>query len=125
MMTTYLLSHRMELYLDMIKFTFSSCSAFELTAYCILLLATFAATWKAPGWIRSIGKLILLMCIFCYMINLMDFFIGLFEKRLSSDWNVIQVGMAKELSRLFSSILLGAVAYLINSITCIIRLPRL
>lgn len=125
MMTTYLFSFRMKFFLDVIKFTFSSCSAFELTVYCILLLATFAAAWKAPGWIRSIGKLILLMCFFCYMINLMDFFIGLFEKRLSSDWNVIQVGMAKELSRLFSSILMGAVAYLINSITCIIRLPRL
>lgn len=115
----------MELICDNLNFTFSSCGTFDLIVYALLLLATFAAAWKAPGWIRSIGKLVFLMCAFCLMINLMIFFNTLVEKRLSWNWVDIQVEMVKELSRIISSIFLGAVIYLINSITCIIRLPRL
>lgn len=124
-MTTYLLSYQMEIICQDLNFTFSSCGTFDLIVYAILLMATFAAAWKAPGWIRSIGKLVFLMCIFCLMINLLIFFIGLFEKRINWEWGAIQVGMVKELSRIISSIFLGAIIYLINSITCIIRLPRL
>ena len=124
-MTTYLLSYQTELVCNDLQFTFSSCGTFDLIVYALLLLATFAAAWKAPGWIRSIGKLVFLMCIFCFMINLLIFFIVLFEKRISWNWGDIQVEMVKELSRIISSIFLGAVTYLINSITCIIRLPRL
>ena len=124
-MTTYLLSYQTELVCNDLQFTFSSCGTFDLIVYALLLLATFAAAWKAPGWIRSIGELVFLMCIFCFMINLLIFFIVLFEKRISWNWGDIQVEMVKELSRIISSIFLGAVTYLINSITCIIRLPRL
>ena len=109
----------------MTTYLLGSCATFDLIVYALLLLSTFAAAWKAPGWIRSIGKLIFLMCIFCLMINLMRFFIVLLEKRISWNWNDIQVGMVKELSRIISSLFLGTVTYLINSITCIIRLPRL
>jgi len=124
-MTTYLLGYQMELICEDLNFTFSSCATFDLIVYALLLLSTFVAAWKAPGWIRSIGKLIFLMCIFCLMINLLIFFIVLLEKRISWNWNDIQVGMVKELSRTVSSLFIGTVTYLINSITCIIRLPRL
>ena len=124
-MTTYLLGYQMELICEDLNFTFSSCATFDLIVYALLLLSTFVAAWKALGWIRSIGKLIFLMCIFCLMINLLIFFIVLLEKRISWNWNDIQVGMVKELSRTVSSLFIGTVTYLINSITCIIRLPRL
>ena len=139
----------MNLYLtDTLPYLFSSCSVFDIVVYSIMLLATFAAAWKAPGWIRTIGKISLMMCFFCFLINLQHFIIDYDIKRptimsigsqsrefdnllrttpeirnmIVHDFKPLVLG---DIARIFSSIFLGGFTYLVNSITCIIRLPRL
>ena len=38
-----------EFFIGTAQYLFSSCPAFDITVYVIMLLATFAAAWKAPG----------------------------------------------------------------------------
>jgi len=139
----------MNLYLtDTLQYVFSSCSAFDIVVYALLLLATFAAAWKAPGWIRTIGKISLMMCFFCFLINIQNFIVDYEIKRptimsigshsrefedlirttpeirnmIVRDFKPLMLG---DIARILSSICLGGFTYLVNSITCIIRLPRL
>ena len=113
-----------------------------------MLLATFAAAWKAPGWIRTIGKISLMMCFFCFLVNIQNFIVDYeikmptimiigshsreFEDLIRTtpeirnmivhDFKPLMLG---DIARILSSICLGGFTYLVNSITCIIRLPRL
>ena len=139
----------MNLYLtDTLQYVFSSCSVFDIVVYALLLLATFAAAWKAPGWIRTIGKISLMMCFFCFLINIQNFIVDYEIKRptimsigshsrefedlirttpeirnmIVRDFKPLMLG---DIARILSSICLGGFTYLVNSITCIIRLPRL
>ena len=139
----------MNLYLsDTLPYIFSSCSTFDIVVYSTMLLATFAAAWKAPGWIRTIGKISLMMCFFCFLVNIMNFMMD-FELKsptlmiigshssefddllrtspeirnmIARDFKPLMMG---DIARILSSICLGGFTYLVNSITCIIRLPRL
>ena len=112
-----------------------------------MLLGTFAAAWKAPGWIRTIGKIALMLCIFCFLHNAYVFIQDISIKnptimmsgssREFSDFLRTNPDIYKLINRDFrplmiedmagavSSVCLGGFTYLINSITCIIRLPRL
>ena len=139
----------MNLYLsDTLPYIFSSCSTFDIVVYSTMLLATFAAAWKAPGWIRTIGKISLMMCFFCFLVNIMNFMMDLelksptlmiigshssefddllrtspeIRNMIARDFKPLMMG---DIARIFSSICLGGFTYLVNSITCIIRLPRL
>lgn len=135
-------------FIETLKYIFSSCSAFDISVYAITLLATFAAAWKAPGWLRTIGKISLIMCFFCFLVNIQNFLIDFeiksptfmsigshsheFEDLLRTspeirnmityDFKPLMLG---DIARIVSSIFLGGFTYLVNSITCIIRLPRL
>ena len=135
-------------YIETLQYIFSSCSVFDISVYTIMLLATFAAAWKAPGWIRTIGKISLIMCFFCFLVNMQNFLVDFDIKRptfmsigshsrefedllrtspqirsmIANDFKPLMLG---DISRIVSSIFLGGFTYLINSITCIIRLPRL
>ena len=135
-------------YIETLQYIFSSCSVFDISVYTIMLLATFAAAWKAPGWIRTIGKISLIMCFFCFLVNMQNFLVDFDIKRptfmsigshsrefedllrtspqiRSMIANYFKPLMLGDISRIVSSIFLGGFTYLINSITCIIRLPRL
>ena len=129
------------------QYLFSSCPTFDITVYVIMLLSTFAAAWKAPGWIRTIGKIALMLCIFCFLHNAYVFIQDISIKNPT----IMMSGSSREFSDLLrtnpdiyklinhdfrplmmedmagavSSVCLGGFTYLINSITCIIRLPRL
>lgn len=133
---------------ETLPYIFSSCSVFDIVVYSIMLLATFAAAWKAPGWIRTIGKISLMMCFFCFLVNIQNFIVDYeikmptimifgshsqeFEdlirttpeirNMIARDFKPLMLG---DIARILSSICLGGFTYLINSITCIIRLPRL
>ena len=137
-----------DIFTETLKYIFSSCSAFDISVYAIMLLATFAAAWKAPGWLRTLGKISLIMCFFCFLVNIQNFLIDFeiksptfmsigshsheFEDLLRTspeirnmityDFKPLMLG---DIARIVSSIFLGGFTYLINSITCIIRLPRL
>lgn len=128
------------------QYLFSSCPTFDITVYVIMLLATFAAAWKAPGWIRTIGKIALMMCILCFLYNAFVFLQDISIKRptfmmwdsrefsdflrTNPDINKLikpdfRPLMVEDMAAALSSVCLGGFTYLINSITCIIRLPRL
>ena len=68
-------------YIETLQYIFSSCSVFDISVYTIMLLATFAAAWKAPGWIRTIGKISLIMCFFCFLVNMQNFLVDFDIKR--------------------------------------------
>lgn len=137
-----------EFFIGTAQYLFSSCPAFDITVYVIMLMATFAAAWKAPGWIRTIGKIALMLCIFCFLHNAYVFLQDISIKdptymaigrssREFSDFLRTNPDIYKLINRDFrplmiedmagavSSVCLGGFTYLINSITCIIRLPRL
>ena len=137
-----------EFFIGTAQYLFSSCPAFDITVYVIMLLATFAAAWKAPGWIRTIGKIALMICIFCFLYNAYIFIQDIsikgptymsigrgsreFSDLLRTDPDIYKLInrdfrplMMEDMAGIVSSVCLGAFTYLINSITCIIRLPRL
>ena len=135
-----------EFFLGTAQYLFSSCPAFDITVYVIMLLATFSAAWKAPGWVRTIGKIALMMCIFCFLHNAFVFLQDISIKRptfmmldsrefsdflrTNPDINKLikhdfRPLMVEDMAAALSSVCLGGFTYLINSITCIIRLPRL
>ena len=135
-----------EFFLGTAQYLFSSCPAFDITVYVIMLLATFSAAWKAPGWVRTIGKIALMMCIFCFLHNAFVFLQDISIKRptfmmldsrefsdflrTNPDINKLikhdfRPLMVEDMAAALSSVCLGGFTYLINSITCIIRLPKL
>lgn len=134
---------------DSIKIMFSSLSAFDAIVYLILLLITIWLAWKKPGKISAIGKIIVVMTIFCVVcdINLLITRIGIKEPTLflpsgrTSDILYNLIGqhpelrevmrsdfvsvMLNDLARIASSIVLGALTYIISNILYIIRTPRI
>ena len=50
---------------EAVKIMFTSLSVFDTTIYLLLLLATVYVAWKKPGKISAIGKIIVVMTLFC------------------------------------------------------------
>ena len=131
------------------KILFTSLSAFDAIIYLILLLATIYLAWKKPGKISAIGKIIVVMTIFCAVVNLNMLIteIGIKEPTLflpggrNSDILYNMIGqhpefreairsdffsvMVDDLARIASSIVFGATTYIISNILYIIRTPRI
>ncbi len=108
----------------MIKFFLSSISTFDAIAFVVLLLATIAAAWKATDKIRPVGKLIEAIFMTSISVQCLILFIRIY------DWiawgNVaIQTEFCDDFRALASVVILAAMAYIINNILYIIRIPRL
>lgn len=108
----------------MIKFFLSSISTFDAIAFVVLILATIAATWKAPDKIRPVGKLIEAIFMMSISVQCLILFIKIYDKMTWGRVN-IQVEFCDDFSAIAAVIILAAVAYIINNILYIIRTPRL
>lgn len=134
---------------EIIKIMFTSLSTFDAIVYLILLLVTIWLAWKKPGKISAIGKIIVVMTIFCAVWNTNCFINAIYMKEptlilpsgrvseilhnlrgqypefrdvlLSNFFSV----MVYDLARIASSIVLGALTYIISNILYIIRTPRI
>lgn len=107
-----------------VRYTFESLTAFDAIVFVILLLATIAVAWKAPGKISSVGKVIITMCLICLFVDLLR---TLNEYRTTAylDPKGYQHALVDNASSIVSCIVVGAVTYIINNILYIIRTPRI
>ena len=134
---------------EIIKIMFTSLSTFDAIVYLILLLVTIWLAWKKPGKISAIGQIIVVMTIFCAVWNTNCLINEIYMKEptfilpsgrvseilhnlrgqypefrevlLSNFFSV----MVYDLARIASSIVLGALTYIISNILYIIRTPRI
>ena len=133
---------------ESIKILFSSLSVFDAIVYMILLLLTVFLAWKKPGKISAIGKIIVVMTLFCVVIDINILITQIMIKSptlylpggsseilynltgqhpeireaIKSDFMSV---MVYDLARIASSIIFGALTYIINNIIYIIRTPRI
>lgn len=131
------------------KIMFTSLSVFDIIVYLLLLLLTVYVAWKKPGKISAIGKIIVVMTIFCVVIDVNILINQIYMKDPSLFWpspeiseiiqrvrreypeyrevawsNFFQV-MVYDLARIAGSIVIGTLTYIINNIIYIIRTPRI
>ena len=131
------------------KIMFTSLSVFDIIVYLLLLLLTVYVAWKKPGKISAIGKIIVVMTVFCVVIDVNILISQIFMKDPSLLWpsseisdiiqrvrneypeyrevvwsNFFQV-LVYDLARVAGSIVIGALTYIINNIIYIIRTPRI
>ena len=134
---------------ESIKIMFTSLSTFDAIVYLILLLVTIWLAWKKPDKISAVGKIIVVMTIFCVVCdtnwlineiymkeptlilpsgrvseilhNLRGQYPEFREVILSNFFSV----MVYDLARIASSIVFGALTYIISNILYIIRTPRI
>lgn len=131
------------------KIMFTSLSVFDIIVYLLLLLLTVYVAWKKPGKISAIGKIIVVMTVFCVVIDVNILINQIFMKDPSLFWpspeisdiiqrvrnehpeyrevvwsNFFQV-LVYDLARVAGSIVIGALTYIINNIIYIIRTPRI
>ena len=107
-----------------VRYTFESLTTFDTIVFVILLLATIAIAWKAPGKISSVGKVIITMCLICFFVDLLR---TLNEYRTFGymDPKGYQHALVDNVSSIVSCIIVGAATYIINNILYIIRTPRI
>ena len=131
------------------KIMFTSLSVFDIIVYLLLLLLTVYVAWKKPGKISAIGKIIVVMTVFCVVIDVNILINQIYMKDPSLFWpspeiseiiqrvrreypeyrevawsNFFQV-MVYDLARIAGSIVIGTLTYIINNIIYIIRTPRI
>ena len=107
-----------------LRYIFESLTAFDTTVFIILLLATIAVAWKAPGKISSVGKVIITMCLICLFIDLLRT-LNEFRTFGYMDPKGYQHALVDNVSSIISCVIVGACTYIINNILYIIRTPRI
>lgn len=107
-----------------LRYMFESLTAFDTTVFIILLLATIAVAWKAPGKISSVGKVIITMCLICLFIDLLRT-LNEFRTFGYMDPKGYQHGLVDNVSSIISCVIMGACTYITNNILYIIRTPRI
>lgn len=131
------------------KIMFTSLSVFDTTIYLLLLLATVYVAWKKPGKISAIGKIIVVMTLFCVIKDVNILLNEVFVKspsyclpsyevseiihRIRSEfpeyrevsWSNFEHVMVYDLARVAGSVVIGCLTYIINNIIYIIRTPRI
>ncbi|MBR5935105.1 MAG: hypothetical protein IKZ89_03020 [Bacteroidaceae bacterium] len=107
-----------------VRYTFESLTAFDAIVFVILLLATIAVAWKAPGKISSVGKVIITMCLICLFVDLLRT-LNEFRAFAYLDPKGYQHALVDNASSIVSCVIVGAVTYIINNILYIIRTPRI
>ena len=107
-----------------VRYTFESLTTFDTIVFVILLLATIAIAWKAPGKISSVGKVIITMCLICLFIDLLRT-LNEFRTFGYMDPKGYQHALVDNVSSIISCVIVGACTYIINNILYIIRTPRI